>query len=255
MKWTHTRKRELYRAASDIGMQIHIAIAARRPHQSRTETHTMQKIQPTSIQAILCALLVAGCTSTQHQNPAAAAGPPAAPAAPSSPLGDAGFEAETATGTGLIVSVDKAHRQVVIKRQDGSTTGYTAGPEVVNFDQLSAGDEVVATVTESCAFFVVKGGLLPGAAGGSVVARAPKGSTPGGLALATRDYSATILDVDPLTRKVLLKYGPNDASSIKVGPNVDLTKLAVGDDVLVRATEAMAITVVKPQANSNPSSQ
>jgi len=188
--------------------------------------------------------LLAGCSSTPKEPaPAAAPAPPALTPA----VIDAGFDVESATGAGVIDSVDKATRRVVIKRPDGSLAGYIAGPEVVNFDQLKTGDEVVANVTESCAFFVVKGGgALPGVAGATVMARAPKGATPGAMALSTRDYNATILDVDLDHRKVLLKYGANDATSVRVGPNVDLSQIAIGDEVLVRMTEAMAITVVKP---------
>ncbi len=194
---------------------------------------------------LACFIFVAGCSSSPKPapspNPAPVQSQPA-----QSPLIDAGVEVETATATCRIVSLNPLQRALALRRPDGSLATYHAGPEVVNFDQLKTGDEVVATVTETIALFVVKGSVLPGVAGGTVVARAPKGATPGGMALSTLDYNATILDVDPESRRVLLKYGPDQATSIKAGPGVDLTKLAVGDDVLVRATEAMAITVVKP---------
>ena len=172
--------------------------------------------------------------------------PPVQPTAAQPDVIDAGVEVETATATVTIDSIDSTQRKITFRRPDGTFGTYRAGPEVVNFDQLKPGDEVVVTVTESCALFVAKGGPPPGVAGETVIARARKGATPGGMALGTLDYNAMIMDVDPLTRKVLLKYGPDEARSVNVGPSVDLSKLAIGDDVMVRATEAMAITVVKP---------
>ena len=191
------------------------------------------------------ALVIAGCSSAPKATTAVSAAPvqptPAQPA-----VVDAGVEVETATVTARIEVIDSTRRGISLRRADGTLATYRAGPEVVNFDQLKAGDEVVMTVTETCALFVVTGGVLPGVTGSTVIARAPKGAAPGGMALSTLDYNATILDIEGDSRKILLKYGPDQAKSIKVGPGVELSKLRVGDDVLVRATEAMAITVVKP---------
>ena len=195
--------------------------------------------------AVGATLLLTSCSSTPKTT-AVPASPPPQNVATQSPVVDAGVDVEAITVTATIDALDSAKRNITIRRLDGSLGVYRAGPEVVNFDQLRAGDEVVLTVTETCALFVVKGGGIPGVAGGQVVAHAPKGASPGGMLLSTLDYNATVMVIDNESRRVVLKYGPNDARSVKVGPGVDLTKLAMGDEVMVRATEAMAITVVKP---------
>ena len=147
------------------------------------------------------------------------------------------------TAVGVIESIDTGQRKVSLKRADGSTKSYKAGKEVQNFSQLKVGDEVVATVTEACAIFLVKGGVAPGAVAGGVFARNPKGANPGGVALDTLDYNAKILDIDRESRHVILQYGTNQATTVNIGPNVNLADVNINDDVLVRATEAMAIMV------------
>jgi len=78
---------------------------------------------------------------------------------------------------------------------------------------------------------------------GGVFARNPKGANPGGVALDTLDYNAKILDIDRESRHVILQYGTNQATTVNIGPNVNLADVNINDDVLVRATEAMAIMV------------
>ena len=185
--------------------------------------------------------LFSGCSSSPlPPAPAAAA---ATPSSSGTQLIDAGFEVKTTTVVGVIESIDVAQRKLQVKRPDGSSKRYKAGKEVTNFDQLKVGDEVVATVTDACAIFLVKGGVLPGVAAGGVFARNPKGTSPGGVALDTLDYNAKILDVDREMRQVLLQYGTNQAETVTLGPNINLAEVNVNDDVLVRATEAMAIVV------------
>src|SRR5208283_52770 len=137
-------------------------------------------------------------------------------------------------------SIDFAKRKLVLKRSDGSTATYKASTNMVNFGQLKVGDEVLATVTENFAFFVIKGGgTKPGVAGMVAFARPPKGANPGGMFLETININAKVLDVDRDWRRVLLQYDTNDTRSVKVGPNVDLTDIAPSDTVLVRGTEAL----------------
>jgi len=186
----------------------------------------------------LCALL-SGCSS----------GPPPAPVtqSPSSSsatqLIDAGFQVQTATAFGVIESIDATNRKIVLKSADGATKSYRAGKDMANFAQLRVGDEVVATVTDACAIFLVKGSVVPGTMAAGVFARDPKGANPGGVALDTLDYNAKILDIDRENRHVVLQYGANQANVFNVGPSVNLDEVHVDDDVLVRATEAVAIAV------------
>lgn len=189
-------------------------------------------------------LLFAACSSTPPPPPVAAPSPAPAPAqAPQ--LLEAGYEVEAATDIATVLSVDTDNRKLTLRRGNGTTATFKAGTNMVNFSQIKAGDDVLATFTENNAFFVVKGGAKTGAAGLAAVARSPKGGTPEGVFLETIEVNAKVLDVNFETRRVLLQYGTNDAKSFQAGPTVDLTNIAVGDEVLIRGTEAMAIAVEK----------
>ena len=199
------------------------------------------KLAVAGLCGVLALHVLSGCSSAPPPPPPA----PVTQAQPGGPpqLIDAGFEVQTATAVGVVESIDSTQRKFVLKHGDGSTKGYKAGKEVQNFPQLKVGDEVVATVTEACAIFLVKGGVTPGAVAGGVFAKNPKGTSPGGVALETLDYNAKILDIDRENRHVILQYGTNAANVFNVGPNINLAEINIGDDVLVRATESMALLV------------
>ena len=50
----------------------------------------------------------------------------------------------------------------------------------------------------------------------------------------------------PQKAKATLQFPDGTAKTIKVRDDVDLTKAAVGEDVVIRASEALAISVEKP---------
>jgi len=212
------------------------------PMNNHRKTSAGWRILP-SLPFVAGVLATIGCSSTPQLPPPPPTTSAPAPTAPD--LIQAGFEVETAAGEATVVSVDTQRRKLTLKRADGSTAVYKAGTNVVNFGQIKAGDEVLATVTEDCAFFVMKGGGTPGAAGMLAVARAPKGDAASGVFIETIDINAKVLDVDREARRVLLQYETSEAKSIKVGPNVDLTNVTIGDAVMIRGTEAMALAVEK----------
>jgi hypothetical protein len=204
--------------------------------------HISSPLLPT---ASLTLLLFAACSSTPPPQPVVAAPTPAPAVAQAPQLLQAGYEVEAATDIATVLSVDTDNRKLTLRRGNGTTAIFKAGTNMVNFAQIKAGDDVLATFTENCAFFVVKGGAKTGAAGLAAVARSPKGGTPEGVFLETIEVNAKVMDVDFDMRRVLLQYGTDQAKSFQAGPNVDLTNVAVGDEVLIRGTEAMAIAVEK----------
>ena len=86
----------------------------------------------------LAALTLAGCLTP----PQILSQPDGAP----SLVGGMTFE-ENATTTATVRSIDTNQRELVLLRNDGSTVTYKAGPQVINFDQIKAGDKVKATAT------------------------------------------------------------------------------------------------------------
>jgi hypothetical protein len=157
------------------------------------------------------------------------------------------LDAMTATAT--VQSVNPADRTVVLQHPDGSLTTYECGSEVRNFDQIKVGDQVTATVAESLALGLMKGGGIPiGAGTSSAIVRAPLGAKPGGKIVDTVGFTAKVMSVDAQNRKVTLQTVDGQTQTVKVGPDINLANVNPGDDVGVRVTRAFAIAVTPPAA-------
>ena len=166
------------------------------------------------------------------------------------------IEVNALTETATVQSVNAADRSVVLKHSDGSTTTYECGSDVRNFDQIKVGDQVTATLAESVAIGLIKGGVPPAAGTASAIVRAPLGAKPGGRIVDTAGFTAKVLDVDYPGRVVTLQAVDGQKMTVKVGPDVNLGNVNPGDDVGVKITRAFAISVQSPKgapATTTPS--
>jgi Cu/Ag efflux protein CusF len=128
--------------------------------------------------------------------------------------------------------------------QDGSRHTVKLGPEVRNFDQIKAGDTVKARFVESLAVMVAKTGEAPAASDRGTVELAPKGEKPGIIAVDTAEMNATVQKIDYKQRLITLKGPQGNERTFKVDKSATKFKnIKNGDDVYIRFTEAVAITV------------
>ena len=185
------------------------------------------------------ACLLAGCW-TNPQNP-----PP--------PTGDPSFaggivfnDAYDATAT--VAAINQDTRQFVLQFQDGSTTTNIAGPELINFDQVKAGDRVKARIGEEYAIFLIKNGQPPTAASSVLFAGAAKGENPAGLMVTTHDVSALVLEADRSYRLLTLKFADGHIKTFKVPLPFTLERVEPGDNVVVRMTDTVALRLVPLKA-------
>jgi len=149
---------------------------------------------------------------------------------------------ETATVTGI----DKEKRKVTLVTPDGAMGTFKAGPDVVNFDQIQVGDQVKATVTQELAVFVRKNGEPTTTGTATTVALAPVGAKPGALIADTVEVTAKVSAIDLKQHKATLQFPDGTSKTFKVRPDVDLTTQSVGQEVVIRTTDALAISVEKP---------
>jgi len=221
-------------------------------HQPGRETITIEFVKTNSpgfgVIALAATALVS-CTSSPPPPPP----PPPAPAASASAqptLLEVGTLLETSTGLVTVQSIDAAERTLVLQREGGDTARFKAGPEIRRFNEVKVGDQIMTTVTENCTLFVVKGEVPQGAAASQAVVRTPDGQNLGGIVVNAINLNVKLLDVDRLTRRVLYQYGPSKTRSVKVKPGVDLSRVSVGDTVLVRGTQTISVMVAdgKPAA-------
>jgi hypothetical protein len=139
----------------------------------------------------ICLALAIGGVATVALTgaPAQAQGP-----APQGPVLAAETDLFVATEQAGVVGVDAATRMVTLRLANGKTMSVKLGPEVRNFDQIKAGDQVVAVLEHAVTYAVLKAGTKqPGVVVAGNVERTKKGAKPG--AEATRQVALTMLIV------------------------------------------------------------
>jgi hypothetical protein len=187
-------------------------------------------------------LTLSSCSSTSQNSSNDAMGN----AAVASDGAHAGVVIDSVTATATVDSVNATNREVVLRREDGSLTSYICGPDVRNFDQIEVGDRVNVTLADELAVALVKGSVPPASVQSTVVVRAPVGAKPGGKVIDTVGFTARVVTVDYEQRLVTLLMPDGRNKTVKVGPDINLANVNPGDDVGVRLTRAMIITVGKP---------
>lgn len=159
----------------------------------------------------------------------------------------AGIMVDVVKVQATVDSVDAAKRTVTLKMPNGMQRTVKAGPEVKNFDQIKAGDRVSARFLDSVAVVVAKKGDQPSASGSQTVEVAAKGEKPGVVVVNTLDITAVVVKIDYTKRVISLKGPEGNVRDFVVDKSVRKFKnIKKGDDVFVRFTEAVAITVDAP---------
>jgi len=157
-----------------------------------------------------------------------------------------GVVVETHKMTATVTGIDAANRKVTLVTPDGKKTPIKCGPEVINFDQIRVGDQLKVMVTEELAVQMAAEGAPPSDGAATVVALAPKGAKPGGIVANTVQVTAKVTAIDLKHHKATLQFPDGTTRTVAVRKDVDLTQRKVGEEVAIRTTEAVAISVEKP---------
>jgi hypothetical protein len=145
--------------------------------------------------------------------------------------------------TARVASIDTATRKVTLVSSDGIKKTVKMGPEVINFDQIHVGDQLKVMAAEELVVYVAGEGEASGDATAQFVALAPEGAKPGGMMAETTQVTAKVTAIDIGHRKATLEFEDGSTQTVAVRPDVDLGKRKVGDQVVIRITEALAIEV------------
>lgn len=148
--------------------------------------------------------------------------------------------------TGTVKAVDLDKKTVTVEGSSGRVETIDA-KEARNLDQVKVGDKVTVTYTQALAVFVRKSDEPPSASEKQTVQLAPKGQKPGGVVARTVELTGTIQSVDAQKRMVDVTVPAGDVRTFKVDPRVkNLSQVKKGDQVVLRYTESVALSVVKP---------
>ena len=148
--------------------------------------------------------------------------------------------------TATVAALDKAARKLTLVDANGIKTTVKVGPHAVNFDQIRVGDRLDITAARELVVSVAGPGESPSDHGAQLVALAPKGAMPGGLVAETTQVTARVTALDVARHQATLQFEDGTTRTVAVRPDVDLGKRKVGDQVVIRLTEALAISVKKP---------
>jgi len=145
--------------------------------------------------------------------------------------------------TAIVQSVDKANRLVTLKGPEGNVFAIQAGPEVKNFDQIKAGDEVAARYIEALTLTLKKGsGAVREKVEAEDAAVAKPGQRPGVAVGRKVTVMADVIAVDAKKQTIRLK-GPQRTVDLPIKDPKQFAMVKVGDQVEATFVEAVALSV------------
>jgi len=142
----------------------------------------------------------------------------------------------------IVEAIDRETREISVIDSAGQRYSFVAGDMVRNFDQLQPRDRIVTTYLESVAVFVTPADT-PDLGDAMAIEVAPPGEKPGFAAADTFVVKAVIEAINVDDRIATLRSEDGRARTVKLADNVPLELVSVGDEVRMRITEAIAISV------------
>jgi hypothetical protein len=152
----------------------------------------------------------------------------------------------TLTLNAKVMAKDVTNRKITLKSDDtGEVKSFKASPDMANFDQIHAGDQVQAVVTDELALYLGVGAPpSETVTGGAMIS--PDGTAPNGVVVETSSLTAEVTAVDVKKRKVTLQLPDGKSKTVKVSKNVDLSQVILGENVTVVVGEGIAVSVTAP---------
>jgi len=154
------------------------------------------------------------------------------------------------TLSATVTAVNQETREVTLKNAQGNELAITVGEEVKNLPQVEVGDQVEVAYYESVNVEVLGPKQAePGATAMSALETAEPGQKPAG-AMATELSVVTTIDAIDKDAKTVTLTGPEgNTKTVKVRNPANLEKVAVGDQVMITLTRAVAVEVTEAPAS------
>ncbi len=142
-------------------------------------------------------------------------------------------------------AIDTGKRKVTVTTPDGKSATFKAA-KGVDLGSFKVGEQIGFQATEAMALIVRKDGPPPGDAAAIELAAATNGKTTGVFQGEAYEMSANVVALDASTRQVTFQFGDGTTKTMKAHKKVDLSKLAVGDTVIVEFAESLMIATSSP---------
>jgi hypothetical protein len=157
--------------------------------------------------------------------------------------------AETNVVKATVADIDHKKRELTLKDEEGNKVKMKVSEDVENLDRVKKGDRIVAGYYQSAAIAVNKPGETPAEpVAEEALIVSETGEKPRGAVVKTTQVTATVEDIDYAKREVKLKGPEGNTVKITVGDKVKrLDEVKKGDQIVARYTEALAVSVAKPE--------
>ncbi|AOE86142.1 hypothetical protein [Pseudomonas sp. TCU-HL1] len=194
--------------------------------------------------ALLITLSLLGACSSQSENDGLNATTSTASAyAPGVP---GGVESETEQVWAVVTAVDQQKRTFTLEDEQGNRQTFNAVPQMRNFSQLKAGDRVKAIVTHERVIQLRAPGQDRNDAAAGLVATTPQGSKPGMLVADTEEVTAIVKAIDTTQHTATLEFADGSRKVVRVRPDIELKPSYLNQEVAIRMSSALAISVEAP---------
>jgi Cu/Ag efflux protein CusF len=148
---------------------------------------------------------------------------------------------------GTIAAIDREHGTVTLKGPAGRTVTIEVRDKQ-KLDAIKAGDPVVAVYTEAVVIQVNKAGTAaPGVTTRETRVTSKPGETPAGAMGREISITGTITAIDRKTHTVTIKGPQGRTETIAAKDPKDLEAVKVGDMVEITYTQALAVSLDKPE--------
>lgn len=163
-------------------------------------------------------------------------------------------DAVLVTVTASVEAVDHASREVVLKGPLGNKVTFTVDPRVKRLNEVEVGDyvqadyyvSIAAELREPTAEEKETPIVLLDAAG-----KAPPGTSPAAGGLRRYRVVTTVEGLDRPTQTVTVKGPRGNYLTARVADPSRLTRMRIGDNVVVTYTEAVAISLEKAEKKTS----
>jgi Cu/Ag efflux protein CusF len=157
-------------------------------------------------------------------------------------------EAVQVSVTARVEAIDQATREVTLKGPLGNVVTFTVDKRVTRLNEVKVGDEVTADYYVSLAAEARPATAQEKATPVQVLeqtAKAPAGTEPAGGGLRVLRVIVTVEGLDRPTRSLTVAGPKGNLFTVQVDDVANLSKLRLGDTIVVTYTEALAVSLQK----------
>jgi Cu/Ag efflux protein CusF len=148
----------------------------------------------------------------------------------------------------IVESINPADRMVTLKRQDGATMTARIDDRAGNLDSVKVGDMVEFKILNSLVIAVGdKNAATPGNLTAENVQFSTVGGKPAKFTVKTVVSEVTVTKINYKKRLMTIKDSSGESKELKISEDVKrFNEIKKGDKIVIKYTEALAITVAKP---------